>query len=210
MARSIVVFGGRGHGRVVIDALRAGAEFTPVAVEDPDLSGEVDGVPVIVGRDAAAALRAAGVDAAAIGVGSVGDPALRRRLHAEALEDGFALPPIVHPRATVAATATLSPGCFVAAGAVIGPGTRVGEGALINSNAVVDHDCVVGDFAHIAPGATLSGAVTVGDGAHVGAGAAVIQESHIGAGAMVGVGAAVIGDVPDGAVAVGVPARHER
>jgi acetyltransferase-like isoleucine patch superfamily enzyme len=36
-----------------------------------------------------------------------------------------------------------------------------------------------------------------------------MQGVRIGAGAVVGVGAAVVADVPDGAVAVGVPARCE-
>ncbi len=209
VARSIVVYGGGGHGRVVIEALRAGGEFTPVAVLDPALAGEVDGVPVRGGDDAPAALRAAGVEAAAIGVGSVGDPAVRRRLQAAALSAGFTLPPIVHPRAGVAATASLSPGCYVATGAVVGPGARVGECAIVNSNAVVDHDCVLGAFVHIAPGAALSGGVVVGENAHVGTGAAVTQGVRIGAGAVVGAGAAVTADVPDGVVAVGVPARFE-
>ena len=206
---SIVVFGGGGHGRVVIEALRAAGESTPVAVLDPALAGKVDGVPVRQGGGAAAALRAAGVEAAAIGVGSVGDTAARRRVHGEALAAGFALPPVVHPRASVAGTASLLPGCFVAAGAVVGPGARIGEGTIVNSNAVVDHDCVLGAFVHIAPGAALSGGVVVGDDAHVGTGAAVVQGVRIGAGALVGAGAAVIADVPEGAVAVGVPARSE-
>jgi UDP-perosamine 4-acetyltransferase len=210
VARPIAVYGGGGHARVVIEALRAAGEFTPAAVLDPAFAGEVDGVPVRGADDAPAALRAAGVEAAVIAVGSIGDPAVRRRLHAGALQAGFTLPPIVHPRACVAATSSLSPGCFVAAGAVVGPGARLGECAIVNSNAVVDHDCVLGAFVHIAPGATLSGGVVVGENAHVGTGAAVMQGVRIGAGAVVGAGAAVIADVPDGAVAVGVPARFEQ
>lgn len=208
MSSPIVIYGGGGHGRVVIDALRLAGLFDPVAVLDPALGGAVDGVPVS-DDDAAAALRAAGVEAAAIAAGSVGDPALRRRLHAKALSAGFTLPVIVHPRASVAATASLSPGCFVAAGAVVGPGARLGECAIVNSNAVVDHDCVLAAFVHVAPGATLSGGVVAGDDAHVGTGASVVQGVRIGAGAIVGAGAAVIADVPAGAVAVGVPAHCE-
>ena len=206
MASAIVVYGGSGHGRVVIEALRAGGAYEPVVVLDPALEGEIDGVPVD-GDDAAPALRSGGVTAAAIGVGAVGDTALRRRLHAVAHEIGFDLPAVVHPRASVAATATLAPGSFVASGALVGPGARIGEGAIVNSNAVVDHDCLVGAFAHIAPGAALSGAVEVGADALVGTGAAVVQGVRIGAGAVVGAGAAVVADVPSGALAVGVPAR---
>ena len=206
MASAIVVYGGSGHGRVVLEALRAGGAYEPVAVLDPALEGEIDGVP-IKRDDDAPALRAGGVAAAAIGVGAVGDTALRRRLHALAREVGFDLPAVVHPRASVAATATLAPGCFVASGALVGPGARVGEGAIVNSNAVVDHDCLVGAFAHIAPGAALSGAVEVGPDALVGTGAAVVQGVRIGAGAVVGAAAVVTRDVPEGARVMGNPAR---
>jgi len=209
VTRPIVVLGGGGHARVVIEALRAAGQFTPVGVLDPAASGDIDGVPVRGGDEVLPQLLAEGVDAAAVGVGSVGDSAVRRRLHDRAVCLGLELPPIVHPRAWVAATAQLEAGCMVAAGAVIGPGARLGEGALVNSNSVIDHDCVVGAFAHIAPGAVLSGGVVVGAGAHVGTGAAVVQGISIGNDAVVGAGAAVIADVPAGAVAVGVPARFD-
>jgi UDP-perosamine 4-acetyltransferase len=208
VTRPIVVLGAGGHARVVIEALRAGGHFTPVGVLDPTASGDVDGVPVLGGDEILPQLLSEGVDSAAVGVGSVGEPAVRRRLHEAAASLGLEMPPIVHPRATVAATARLAAGCMVAAGAVVGPGVRLGEGALVNSNAVVDHDCVVGAFAHIAPGAALSGGVVVGEGAHVGTGAAVVQGVTIGDGGVVGAGAAVIADVPAGATAVGVPARY--
>lgn len=194
---------------MVIEALRADGRFTPVGVLDPAARGEVDGVPVRGGDEILPHLLVEGVDAAVVGVGAVGDTALRRRLHDRAKGLGFEVPPIVHPRASVAATARLEAGCMVASGAVIGPGARLGEGALINSNAVVDHDCDVGAFAHIAPGAALSGGVVVGAGAHVGTGAAVVQHITIGDDAVIGAGAAVVTDIPAGAVAVGVPARYK-
>ena len=75
-----------------------------------------------------------------------------------------------------------------------------------NSGAIVEHECIVGDFAHIAPGAVLSGNVHVGEGTLVGVGARVIPGIRIGAWATVGAGAVVIEDVPDGATVVGVPA----
>jgi UDP-perosamine 4-acetyltransferase len=208
-AEPIIVFGAGGHGRVVIEALRCAGGFSVVAVLDPHRGGDIDGVPVRGGDDVAEGLRQEGIGHAAVGVGSVGDPSVRRRLHELAVSLGFILPPIVHPGAIVAATARLDSGTFVAAGAVVGPGVRLGEGAIVNSNAVVDHECSVGAFAHIAPGAILSGNVTVGEAAHVGTGSAVMQGVSIGARAVVGAGAAVVADVPDEALALGVPARCE-
>lgn len=47
----------------------------------------------------------------------------------------------------------------------------------------------------------------IGDGADIGAGAAILGRVDIGQGAKIGANAVVLKDVPEGAVAVGVPAR---
>ncbi len=49
--------------------------------------------------------------------------------------------------------------------------------------------------------------VRIGEGAWLGAGAKVLDGITVGAGAIVGAGAVVNADVPDGAIAVGVPAK---
>ena len=84
--------------------------------------------------------------------------------------------------------------------------TGVQTCALPISSASVDHDCHIGDFAHISPGAHLAGAVTVGRSAHVGMGASVMPGVTIGEESVVGAGAVVIRDVPAGVTVVGVPA----
>jgi acetyltransferase-like isoleucine patch superfamily enzyme len=78
---------------------------------------------------------------------------------------------------------------------------------IVNTVASVDHDCVLGDFVHVAPGARLCGGVTVAAGAFIGAGAVVVPGRRIGADAIIAAGAVVLTDVPDGSVAAGNPAR---
>jgi acetyltransferase-like isoleucine patch superfamily enzyme len=51
------------------------------------------------------------------------------------------------------------------------------------------------------------GAITIGDDAWLGHGVIVLSGVRIGKGAVVGAGSVVTRDVPDGAIAVGVPAR---
>ncbi len=69
---------------------------------------------------------------------------------------------------------------------------------------------MVGDGAHIAPGARLAGEVVVETCAFVGTGAIILPRLRIGQGAVIGAGAVVTRDVPDNAVVVGNPARNIR
>ncbi|HAO47433.1 MAG TPA: hypothetical protein DCQ97_10945, partial [Chitinophagaceae bacterium] len=64
---------------------------------------------------------------------------------------------------------------MIAAQATINPLARIGKGAICNTGCIVEHECVVGDFAHIGPGAVLCGNVSVGEGSFVGANAVVRQ-----------------------------------
>ena len=74
----------------------------------------------------------------------------------------------------------------------------------------VDHECVIGDGVHIAPGAHLAAGVTVERGSWVGIGSVVKGGVHIGSDVMIGAGSVVLHDISDGALAYGVPARVVR
>jgi acetyltransferase-like isoleucine patch superfamily enzyme len=84
---------------------------------------------------------------------------------------------------------------------------RVGAGALLSPGVVL----VAGNHRIDGPGAVRDLGfeeleVAVGDGAWIGAHAVVVG-CRVGAGAVVGAGSVVTEDVPDGAIAVGAPAR---
>jgi acetyltransferase-like isoleucine patch superfamily enzyme len=78
---------------------------------------------------------------------------------------------------------------------------------VLNTACSVDHECRIGDFAQIAPGARIGGNTRVGEGAFIGIGASVIQGRYIGEWSTIGAGAAVVRDIPGGVIAYGVPAR---
>ena len=132
----------------------------------------------------------------------------RQRVSQKITESGHAVTHAVSRFAMVSTSATCGDGVQLLAGSVVNAATRIGAGTIVNTNASIDHDCGVGEFVHVAPGATIGGGVTIGDLAFVGIGATVLPGITIGAGAMVGAGAVVIADVPPGATVVGVPARR--
>jgi acetyltransferase-like isoleucine patch superfamily enzyme len=84
----------------------------------------------------------------------------------------------------------------------------LGTGCIVNTAATVDHDCILGDGVHIAPGAHLAGGVRIGARSWFGIGAVARQGITIGADVLVGAGAVVIRDIADGKTVIGNPARE--
>lgn len=190
MTLPIVILGGGGHGRVVLDTLREmNAEVLGVVDPNPDLV-----LPAGLRLIGASLSALSPADCRlALGVGSVDvDTANRRRqLFAEGKAAGFGFASLRHPGAIISRDVSLGEGVQVMAGTVLQPGVRLGDNVIVNSRASVDHDCRIGDHVHIAPGVVLSGGVEIGAGTHIGTGAVVIQGIAIGAGAMIGAGVVV-------------------
>jgi sugar O-acyltransferase (sialic acid O-acetyltransferase NeuD family) len=113
----------------------------------------------------------------------------------------------IHPSAIIGEEVTLGEGTVVMAGAVINACSDMGRHSIVNTASSIDHDCRIGDFVHIAPGAVLCGGVCVGELSLVGVGAKVLPGVNIGREVVVGAGAVVTRDVADSTCIVGVPAR---
>lgn len=200
--KKIILVGGGGHCKVVIDAINKSGKFSIEGIIDNKLKvGEkVIGISVIGGDNKLSELYKGGITKAFIAVGSVGDCSVRKVIYEKLNDIGFNLVVIVHPQAIVAQDVTIGAGTLVAAGAVINPAATIGRNVIINTRASIDHDCEIGDFVHIAPGVTLSGTVKIGEDTHVGTGTSVIQDISIGKRCMVKVDTTVKRDVADDTV----------
>ena len=113
----------------------------------------------------------------------------------------------IHTSVLISPTAVVGPGTIILHGSIVQAGTRLGAHVLVNTGASIDHDCIVGDYAHVSSRATLCGHVEVGEGSDIGAGAVVIHCVRVGKWCRVGAGAVVLHDVPDYTTVVGNPAR---
>ena len=197
--RKLAIIGASGHGKVVADIARKNGYKEIVFLDDDDSIHECGGYPVI-GKSSEAGTIDADV---IIGIGNAG---VRKQIQ-EPIPDEK-LVTLIHPDAVIAEDVVIGKGTVVMAGAVINPGVRIGKGCIINTCSSVDHDCVVGDYVHIAVGSHLCGTVSVGDGTWIGAGATVSNNVSICSDCMIGAGAVVVNDIQKSGTYVGVPARR--
>lgn len=146
----------------------------------------------------------------------IGDNVARRKV-AERFYKKVRFTNLIHPSATFGREQRErldhSVGVIVAAGVRLTSSIEVGNFVILNQNVTVAHDCEVGGYAHIAPGANVSGNVHLGVGCWVGAGAVINQGTighklTVGQGTVIGSAAVIIEDCEPNAVYVGVPAKR--
>lgn len=204
----IIIIGGGGHAKVLIAMLRKLGTY--------EISGYVDSVdngPVAdvawLGTDTKLDdLFDNAASKAVLGIGHPSDAATRKKVYNMAVSLGFSFPVITAADVVVSEDVGLEAGSVVMSGAVIQPGSKAGLCAIINTNTTVDHDCVLGDFVHIASGAVLCGGVQCGSECLIGAGAVVLPGVKIASHCIIGAGAVVIRDCVGSGVYAGNPARR--
>lgn len=89
----------------------------------------------------------------------------------------------------------------------VGPDTKIGCGVLVNTRASIHHECKVGDFCEIGPGAILLGACVLGEKCIIGAGAIILPGVQLGDEIVVGAGAVVTKNISTKGIYRGIPAR---
>lgn len=143
---------------------------------------------------------------------SVSDSHLRKALTEQMLAAGATVQDVIHPTAQIGPDVQIGRGAVISAFTFLGAGARIGRMFQCNVWTSVHHDCIIGDYVTLAPGARCNGNVHVQDHAYVGASAVIRQGTPerplvIGEGAVVGMGAVVTKDVVPFTTVVGNPAR---
>ena len=140
---------------------------------------------------------------------AIGDNRVRATLF-DRLSASQRLPPVVHPRATVARSASIGDASVLFAGAVVNAAAVVRENCIVNTAATVDHDCVLGPHAHAGPGSHVNGGCVLGRGSFLTTGVVVGHHVRIGDWTVVGAGSVVLADLPPDVLAYGAPAQVAR
>jgi sugar O-acyltransferase (sialic acid O-acetyltransferase NeuD family) len=201
----MVLIGYSGHAFVVYGILKASGRQVTGYCDVQEKGYNPFGLPYLGTEESADALVAMQELGFFI---SVGDNTIRSRVHNLLSERDMRPINAIHPSAMVDESVMVAAnGVMISSHASINPLAVIGTGAICNTGCIIEHECRVGDFTHIGPGAVLCGNVQIGMGTFVGANAVVRQGITVGSGVMIGAGAVVVKDVADHARVVGVPAR---
>lgn len=188
---------------MVLDILlESGVEVAGFIDDDLSKKGQkIRGIEVIGNWECLAGNNDIGI---ALGIGN---NKMRKEAFNKAVKMGFKAVNVLHPKAIISKDVRFGRGVVIMPGTVVNPGSVIEDGVVVNTGATIDHDCHLGRFCQIWPGAHLAGTVKVGEFSYIGTGASVIQNLKIGKNVMIGAGAAVVTDVPDNVTAIGVPAK---
>ncbi|WP_010097576.1 acetyltransferase [Ornithinibacillus scapharcae] len=210
MTKKILLIGSGGHCKSVLDALITTKEYSEIALIDKkeNIGKKVLSVPIVGTDEELPKFYQSGFHYAFITIGGMGYQKLRVKLFHALIDIGFEVPNIFDKTAIISNQAKLERGVFVGKNAVVNAGSVINKGAIINTSSIIEHDCIIGDFSHIAPGSILCGEVQVGNNTHIGAGSAIKQQTKIGSNTIIGMGSTVLTDISDNIIAFGTPCKE--
>lgn len=193
--QKIFLYGASGHAKVVIDILDSIGEKPMCLFDDNHNVSELNGYKVqpfdsISSEDAL--------------IITIGNNKIRKKI-AERFNTDYKS--AVHYDSVISKTSSIGKGTVIMAGVVVNAGAEIGAHCIINTNASVDHDCLLEDYVHLSPNVALCGNVTIGEGTHVGAGSVIIPGITIGKWCTIGAGSVVVKNIPDYCKAYGNPCR---
>lgn len=200
MSDSVILIGGGGHAKVVLDCVQSfGGQVVGFLDDGIDAGTTILGVPVLgTIKDYRNFLQHRFLIA-------IGNNGIRRRIAQSLKVDWYTA---VHSSAVVSPYASIGAGTVVMPRAVVNAGAIIGAHCIINTGAVVEHDNRIADYVHLSPSAALGGTVSVGEGAHVGIGASVRNNICICANCIIGAGAVAVKNITIPGTYIGVPARR--
>ena len=157
MSRKIVLIGGGGHCKSVLDTLLRNNEHDEIVITDNDIpvGTEIMGCKVAGNDDVLPELLKAGFSEAFITVGSIKSTKLRHILFDKASAVGFDMVNIINTASVIEHECRIGDFTHVSVGAKLCGNVRVGNDSLIGAGSVVIQGVEIGNSVIIGAGSTV-------------------------------------------------------
>lgn len=155
---NLIILGAGGHGRTLSE-MAGLLGYTDIVFLDDISSPYNDTNKRIVGKISELQLHINKASHVAIGIGN---NKVREQLYQQLISSGIHPVKLIHPFTFISPSATIADGSVILAGAVVGANAKLGACTIVNSHSTVDHDCILGDFAHLGIGVHLAGGAIIG------------------------------------------------
>ena len=182
MSEILVIIGGGGQAKVIIDALNLDV-FQKIFIVDPYAkSKKLLGIPIYD------RLRSKYNNVPKKYIVAIGDNYKRWQVVQTLLEADpeTKFYTSIHETAIVSNEAFVGAGSVICAGAIVGVDSKIGSHVIINTRSVIDHDCAIGNYANISPNVTLGGGVEVGNRSFIGISTTVLHRVKIACDVVIG------------------------
>jgi len=186
----ILLIGGGGHAKSVIDVIELEGKYNIVGIVDKKelIGNSVLGHKIIACDDELAKLRES-YSTAIVCVGHIKSNSIRVSIFNKLQELNFSLATVISPLAYVSKYACLEKGTVVMHHALINANAKIGKNCIINSKALIEHDAVIQDNVHISTGAIINGGSIIKENSFFGSGSIIKEyassEGFVNAGSLV-------------------------
>lgn len=205
----LILLGGGGHCKACIDVIEREGKFQIVGIIDrkENIGQKVSGYPII-GSDNDLKDLTQQYKNFLVTIGQLKSAAVRQRLFKELENYKVTCPVVISSLAYVSPQSKVKKGSIIMHGAIINAGATIGKNCIVNTRALVEHDCEVGDHVHLSTNSVINGQVKVGDGCFVGSSSVVLNNRVITSDVVIGAGSTVIKDITTSGIYVGSPAKR--
>lgn len=206
--KPIVLIGGGGHCRSIVDVLKMLNCWTIRGVVEKNHQFPIQQTLLpILGYDENLQYILNSNDHVLITIGHLGSAHVRAKIWHSLDQITNNKPTIISPLSYVCSDARIGPGSVVMHRSTILTGARVGINSIVNTGALLEHDVTVGDNCHIATHCVINGGCTIGFNTFIGSNAVVVHGVNIAENIIIGAGSVVTQDLQHPGTYIGCPAR---
>jgi sugar O-acyltransferase (sialic acid O-acetyltransferase NeuD family) len=206
--KDIILIGGGGHCKSVIDVIEQENKFSIIGILDSkDKIGQNVLGYNIIGTDDDIENFAKKHKNFAITIGQIKSPKIRKKIYNRVIKANGKLPVIISPLAYVSKHAKINYASIIMHSAIVNANSIIGKCVIINTKANIEHDVKVGNFCHISTGATLNGNVSVKNGVFIGSNTVVNHNIEIAKNSIIGSNSTVNKSITNAGTYAGCPIK---